>query len=168
MTRTEPADAWLAEAVSPGRHWFGLSGAADVLGTVLVMVRWAGLAWTAQGVMDGDRARAAEGLIAVAVAGLLALGAAWAAGAARERGGSAVSARLRERLAGALLPAGRRSREATPSAAALAMVDLVDDVADHAAQTEPLRRSAPPAMVAVLAITAALHWPAAIVLLLST
>jgi ATP-binding cassette, subfamily C, bacterial CydD len=168
VTRTESADAWLAEAVAPGRRWFDLSAAAAALETVLVMVRWAGLAWTAQGVMDGDRARAARGLVAVAVAGLLTLGAAWAAGEARERGGRAVSARLRERLAGALLPAGRRNREATPSAAALAMVDLVDDVADHAAQTEPLRRSAPPAMVAVLAITAALHWPAAIVLLLST
>jgi ATP-binding cassette subfamily C protein CydD len=163
-----PTDAWLAEAAAPGRRWFDLAAAATILETLLAIARWSGLAWTAQAVMDGDTAHAAQGLAALAAAGALALAAGWTAGELRRRGAQAVTDRLRHRLAGALLPAARRARDAAPAEAALAMVDLVDDVADHHAEVAPLRRSAPLAMLAVLAVTAALHWPAAIVLVLST
>jgi ATP-binding cassette subfamily C protein CydD len=48
------------------------------------------------------------------------------------------------------------------------MVELAQDVADYHAQTIPQRLSAPVSMIAVLLATAAVHWPAAIVLLLSS
>jgi ATP-binding cassette, subfamily C, bacterial CydD len=50
----------------------------------------------------------------------------------------------------------------------LAMVDLVDHVTDHHSLAGPMRRSLPLSMLAVLAVTAVVHWPAAVVLLLST
>ncbi|MEV1065397.1 ATP-binding cassette domain-containing protein [Streptomyces sp. NPDC050263] len=161
-------DAWLTECAAPGRHWFGLSGSAQALDTLFTIARWGALAWTAQAVMDRARAHETWGLVAFAVTSALAAGAGWSAGTLAERGARTVATGLRQRLTGALLPTARRISETGPAEAAWAMVDLADDVADHHARTAPLNRSAPLSMIAVLAVTAAVHWPAAIVLVLTT
>ncbi|MEU3619720.1 ATP-binding cassette domain-containing protein [Streptomyces sp. NPDC006872] len=167
-------DAWLTACAAPGRRWFNLSGTLQMLETLFTITRWGALAWTAQAVMDRAATHETRGLAAFAVTSVVAVGAGWTAGALAERGARAVATGLREQLTGALLPtagliptAGRIS-ETGPAEAALAVVDLVDDVADFHAQAAPLRRSAPLSMLAVLAVTAAVHWPAAIVLVLTT
>ncbi|WTJ90824.1 ATP-binding cassette domain-containing protein [Streptomyces sp. NBC_01537] len=175
MTTSEPttaetgrADSWLTACAAPGQRWFGLSGALLTVETVFTIARWGALAWTAQGVMNRSTSQDTLGLTAFAIAGTLAMAANWTAGMLGERGARAVSIRARQQLAGALLPTARRICDTGPAEAALAMVDLVDDVADYHAQVAPLRRSAPLSMLAVLAVTAAVHWPAAIVLVLTT
>ncbi|TPQ19441.1 ABC transporter ATP-binding protein/permease [Streptomyces sporangiiformans] len=161
-------DAWLTACAAPGRHWFGLSGTLRTLETLFTITRWGALAWTAQGALDRATAHETWGLAAFAVTSASAVGAGWAAGTLAERGGRAVSTGLRRQLTGALLPTAGRITEAGPAEAAWAVVDLADDVADFHAQVAPLRRSAPLSMLAVLAVTAAVHWPAAIVLVLTT
>ncbi|WP_405863708.1 ABC transporter ATP-binding protein/permease [Streptomyces sp. NBC_00005] len=176
MTTSEPvpadaprAEAWLTAMAVPGRRWFSLSGAFLTLETVFTIARWGALAWLAQGLLEHrGTSRETVGLAVFVIAGVLALTAEWFAGRLRERGARAVADRARQQLAGALLPPAGRTSDTGPAEAALAMVDLVDDVADYHAQVAPLGRSAPLSMVAVLAVTAVLHWPAAIVLLLTT
>ncbi|MGW7203095.1 ABC transporter ATP-binding protein/permease [Streptomyces sp. NPDC054837] len=159
---------WLAACAAPGRHWFGLSSALQTLETLFTIARWGALAWTAQAVMDRTAAHETFGLVAFAVTSALAVGAGWSAGTLATRGARAVATGLRRQLTGALLPTAGRISETGPAEAAWAMVELTDDVADFHAQTAPLSRSAPLSMIAVLAITAAVHWPAAIVLCLTT
>lgn len=161
-------DAWLAACAAPGRHWFGLSSALQTLETLFTIARWGALAWTAQAVMDRAAAHERWGLVAFAVTSALAVGAGWSAGTLATRGARAVATGLRQQLTGALLPAAGRISETGPAEAAWAMVDLADDVADFHAQTAPLSRSAPLSMIAVLAVTATVHWPAALVLTLTT
>jgi ATP-binding cassette subfamily C protein CydD len=162
-------DVWLAACAAPGRQWFLLAGTLQALETLFTIVRWGALAWTAQAVMD-DRAGAheARGLAAFAVASVGAVGAGWMAGTFAERGARAVATGLRRQLTGALLPTAGRICETGPAEAAWAMVDLPDDIADFHARTVPLSRSAPLSMIAVLAVAAGAHWPAAIVLVLTT
>ncbi|MEU5345647.1 ATP-binding cassette domain-containing protein [Streptomyces sp. NPDC020766] len=161
-------DAWLAACAAPGRRWFRLSGTFRTLETLFTITRWGALAWTAQAVMNRAGAHETWGLVAFAVTSVLAVGAGWTAGTLAERGARAVATGLRQQLTGALLPTAGRISEAGPAEAAWAMVDLAEDVADFHAQTAPMSRSAPLSMVAVLAVTAAVHWPAAIVLVLTT
>ena len=161
-------DARLTVCAAPGRHWFGLSGTFQTLETLFTITRWGALAWTAQGVMDRAVTHETWGLVAFAVTSVLAVGAGWTAGTLAERGARAVATGLRQQLTGALLPTAGRISQTGPAEAAWAMVDLADDVADCHAQAAPLRRSAPLSMLAVLAVTAAVHWPAAIVLVLTT
>ncbi|MFI1480577.1 ABC transporter ATP-binding protein/permease [Streptomyces sp. NPDC020747] len=161
-------DAWLAACAAPGRRWFRLSGTFRTLETLFTITRWGALAWTAQAVMNRAGAHETWGLVAFAVTSVLAVGAGWTAGTLAERGARAVATGLRQQLTGALLPTAGRISEAGPAEAAWAMVDLAEDVADFHAQTAPMSRSASLSMVAVLAVTAAVHWPAAIVLVLTT
>ncbi|WP_217240199.1 ABC transporter ATP-binding protein/permease [Streptomyces sp. AC555_RSS877] len=161
-------DTWLTACAAPGRRWFVLSGTFRTLETLFTITRWGALAWTAQAVMDRPTAHETRGLVAFAVTSALVVGAGWTAGTLAERGARAVATGLRQRLTGALLPATGRISETGPAEAAWAMVDLADDVADYHAQAAPLSRSAPLSMAAVLVATAAAHWPAAIVLLLTT
>lgn len=165
---TESDDAWLTASAAPGRHWFGLSGSAQVLETLFTIARWGALAWTAQAVLDRAATHETWGLVAFAVTSVLAVGAGWTAGTLAERGARAVATGLRQQLTGALLPTAGRISETGPAEAAWTMVELADDIADFHAQAAPLGRSAPLSMVAVLAVTAAVHWPAAIVLVLTT
>ncbi|WP_329222220.1 ATP-binding cassette domain-containing protein [Streptomyces sp. NBC_01485] len=166
--KSEHDDARLTGCAAPGRHWFGLSGTLRTLETLLTIARWGALAWTAQAVLDRAAVRETRGLVAFAVTGMLAVGADWTADTLADRGARAVATGLRRQLTGALLPTAGRISETGPAEAAWAMVDLADDVADFHAQAAPLRRSAPLSMLAVLAVTAAVHWPAAIVLVLTT
>ncbi|MCX4704551.1 ABC transporter ATP-binding protein/permease [Streptomyces sp. NBC_01373] len=161
-------DAWLTACAAPGRRWFGLAGTLQALETMVTITRWGALAWLAQGVLERAVTQETRGLAVFAVASALAVGAGWAADALAERGARAVATDLRRRLTGALLPAAGRTSETGPAEAAWAMVDLADDVADHHAQAAPLHRSAPLSMLAVPAVTAAVHWPAALVLVLTT
>ncbi|MFF4274226.1 ABC transporter ATP-binding protein/permease [Streptomyces sp. NPDC001536] len=161
-------DAWLAECAAPGRHSFGLASALQTLETLFTIARWGTLAWTAQAVMDRAAAHERWALVAFAVTSALAVGAGWTAGTLATRGARAVATGLRQRLTAALLPTAGRIGETGPAEAAWAMVDLADDVADFHARTAPLSRSAPLSMIAVLAVTATVHWPAAIVLALTT
>ncbi|MER6135588.1 ATP-binding cassette domain-containing protein [Streptomyces sp. NPDC001815] len=161
-------DAWLAACAAPGRHWFRLSGTLRTLETLFTITRWGALAWTAQAVMNRAGAHETWGLVAFAVTSVLAVGVGWTAGTLATRGACAVATGLRKQLTGALLPTAGRISETGPAEAAWAMVDLAEDVADFHAQTAPMSRSAPLSMVAVLAVTAAVHWPAAIVLVLTT
>ncbi|MER5182373.1 ATP-binding cassette domain-containing protein [Streptomyces sp. NPDC002896] len=161
-------DAWLTACAAPGRHWFGLSGTLQTLETLFTITRWGALAWTAQRVMDRAAAPETWGLAAFAVTSVLAAGAGWTAGTLAERGARAVANGLRQQLTGALLPTAGRISETGPAEAAWAMVDLADDVAAYHAQAAPLSWSAPLSMLAVPAVTAAVHWPAAIVLVLTT
>ncbi|HEX6356636.1 MAG TPA: ATP-binding cassette domain-containing protein [Actinophytocola sp.] len=163
MTTNETTQL-LAEAATPGRRWFVLSGALMTLETVCTIARWGALAWTAQGVLANSTAQAAHGVTGFVATSTVALAARWGAGGLRRRGARAVADGLRRRLTEALLPATRRDRDIAPAEAAMAMVDLVDDIADYHAETAPLRRSAPLSVVVLLAVTAVLHWPSAIVL----
>ncbi|WP_406464832.1 ATP-binding cassette domain-containing protein [Streptomyces sp. NBC_01622] len=162
-------DAWLTACAAPGRHWLLLAGTLRTLETLFTITRWGALAWTAQAVMN-DRAGVPEtcDLAAFVVASVLAVGAGWMAGTLADRGARAVATGLRQQLTGALLPTAGRISETGPAEAAWAIVDLPDDIADFHARTVPLSRSAPLSMIAVLAVTAAVHWPAAIVLVLTT
>jgi len=162
------AGSWLAEAAIPGRRSFALSGAALTLETVFTVARWAGLAWAAQGVLDRDTSQQGRGVAAFTVAAVLAIAAGWTAGKLRERGARTVANRVRRQVAGALLPTAPRTRDTGPAEAGFAMLDLVDDISDYHATIAPLRWSAPLSILTVLAVTAALYWPAAIVLTVST
>lgn len=161
-------DAWLTACAAPGRDWFRLSGTLQTLETLFTITRWSALAWMAQAVMDRAAAHETWGLVAFAVTSVLAVGAGGTAGTLAERGARAVATGLRRQLTGALLPTAGRISETGPAEAAWVMVDLADDVADFHAQAAPLSRSAPLSMLAVLAVTAVVHWPAAIVLVLTT
>lgn len=161
-------DEWLSSAGSPGRRWFRLAGAALTLETVLAVARWGGLAYAAGGALEGRAGAVIRGVAIVLGASALAALSAYAAGHARERGAREVRSGLRRRLVDALLPTALRHRDPDPAGAALAIVDLVEDIADYHATVAPQRFSAPLSTVAVLAVTAVLHWPAAIVLALST
>jgi ATP-binding cassette, subfamily C, bacterial CydD len=166
--RADGTRAWLEELGEPGRRWFDLSGGALALEALLSLGQWLGLARAAAGVMESSTSRVLTGLLGFALAGALASAARWVAGKLRERGAREIADRVRGRLLAHLLPAGRRTRETTSADAALAMVDLVDDVTDYHAEVMPLRRSAPFSMAVVLVATATLHWPAAIILVLSS
>jgi ATP-binding cassette subfamily C protein CydD len=67
-----------------------------------------------------------------------------------------------------LLPTGWRRAETDAATAAMACVELADDVADHHAQVLPQRLSAGVSMAVVLGVTAVVQWPAAVMLLLAS
>lgn len=71
---------------------------------------------------------------------------------------------LRRRLVAALLPSGHRAAEADPATASLATIELADDIAEHHAQALPRKLSAPVSMGVVFLVTAAVQWPAAVIL----
>jgi ATP-binding cassette, subfamily C, bacterial CydD len=172
VSRSEQERSWLKAAAAPGRTWLRLAAACHALETVFTVVQWAALARIAQGVL-ARRAQPTWPELGVLLAGgLLAGGAAWAAGRFQGVGRQRISGTIRQRLVAALLPsaAGTRRGEGGPDAAtaALATVELADDVADYHAQALPQRLSAPASMAVIFGVTAAVQWPAAAILLLST
>jgi ATP-binding cassette, subfamily C, bacterial CydD len=100
--------------------------------------------------------------------GLLAAGAAWSAARFQAAGRQRISGAIRHRLVAGLLPSGQRRGEPDAATAALATVELTDDVADYHAQTLPQRLSAPASMAVIFLVTAAVQWPAAGILLLAS
>jgi ATP-binding cassette, subfamily C, bacterial CydD len=68
---------------------------------------------------------------------------------------------------GGLLPSSQRRAEpeSSPATAALATVELTDELAEYHAQILPQRLSAPASMAVIFLVTAAVQWPAAVILL---
>jgi ATP-binding cassette subfamily C protein CydD len=139
-----------------------------VLETGLTVVQWVGLAWVAQRVLVHHTPPRWPQLGVLLGGGLLAAAAAAGAGRFQAAGRRRISSTLRERLVDRLLPMAGRRGDSDPAAAALAMVESSDDIADHHAQALPLRLSAPVSMAVVFGVTAVVHWPAAVILLLAS
>ncbi|MFI6833776.1 ABC transporter ATP-binding protein/permease [Kribbella sp. NPDC050241] len=165
-TATVEAGEWLAAAAAPGRRWLLLAAGCQALETTFTIVQWAGLAWVAHCVLDARPSWQGAGVLFGG--GLLAAGAAWRTARFQAVGRQRIAQAIRRRLVGGLLPAGQRHAEPDPATAALATVELTDDIADFHAQSLPQRLSAPVSMALILVITAMLQWPAAVVLLLAS
>jgi ATP-binding cassette, subfamily C, bacterial CydD len=165
---SEPVDAraWLKAAAAPGRRLLRLAAGGQVLQTAFTVVQWAGLAWVAQDMLAHRALPAWPALALLAGGGLASAAAAWAAARLSAAGGRTISSAIRERLVAGLLPAGARrpGREPDAATAALATVELADDVAGYHAHALPLHLSAPVSMAMIVAVTAAVQWPAAVVL----
>jgi ATP-binding cassette subfamily C protein CydD len=175
MTAEQPGGAasavdardWLKVAGAPGRGWLRVAATGQALQTACTIVQWAGLAWVARDVLDGARPQWA-GLGVLLAGGLLAAGAGWSAARCQAAGRQRIAHAIRRRLVAGLLPARPRRTEPDPATAALATVELTDHIADHHAQTLPQRLSAPVSMAVILLVTAAVQWPAAVILLLAS
>jgi ATP-binding cassette, subfamily C, bacterial CydD len=164
----EEARSWLQAVAAPGRGCLRLAAMCQALETVFTVVQWAALARVAQG-MFARRAQPSWPELAVLFAGgLLAAGAAWSAARFQAAGRQRISGAVRHRLVAGLLPSGQRRGEPDAATAALATVELTDDVADYHAQALPQRLSAPASMAVIFLVTAALQWPAAGILLLAS
>jgi ATP-binding cassette subfamily C protein CydD len=159
-------ERWLADAAVPGRARLRLAAACQVLETGCTAAQWAALAWVAQGVLQARLTW--PGLVVLAAAGVLAGALALGAARCQAVGGLRISRDLRRRLVAGLLPATARHGDPDAATAALATVELTDDVADHHATAFPLRLSAPVSMAVVFVVTAVVHWPAAVILLLAS
>jgi ATP-binding cassette subfamily C protein CydD len=169
MLTTEPPRRWLRAAAEPGRAALRLAAASQALETVFTVVQWAALAWVAQGVLDrGTRQPPWLGLGVLLGAGLLAAGANSKAARYQAQGRRRIAHAIRQQVVAALLPAVPRRGEPDAATAALASVELTDDVADYHAQNVPRRLSAPVSMAVVLVVTAVVQWPAAVILLLAS
>jgi len=162
------AARWLVQVAAPGRRRFVAAAGLVSLETVFTMGGWAGLALVAQALFDHESRLGGIGIGCMIGFGALSSLAGWSESKVRGTGWRAVAQQIRGQLAASLLPLGRRPRDPDPAPAALAMVELAQDVATYHAQTIPQRLSAPLSMAAVFLATAAVQWPAAIVLLLST
>ncbi len=170
-TATSPPDdvrVWLKAAAGPGRGRLRKAAACQVLETVFLVVQWAGLAWVAQDVLARRAMPASPALVMLGAGGLLTAAAVWAAGRCTAAGRKQIATDIRERLVAGLLPAGPRRAEPDPAAAALATVELADDVADYHAQALPLHMSAPVSMAIVFAVTAVAQWPTALILVVGS
>ncbi|WP_410790051.1 ABC transporter ATP-binding protein/permease [Kribbella sp. C-35] len=167
-TATVEAGEWLAAAAAPGRRWLRLAAGCQTLETTFTIAQWAGLAWVAREVLDGARP-SWQGVGILFGGGLLAAGAAWRTARFQAIGRQRIAQAIRRRLVAGLLPAGQqRHTEPDPATAALATVELTDDIADFHEQSLPQRLSAPVSMALVLGVTTMLQWPAAVILLLAT
>jgi ATP-binding cassette, subfamily C, bacterial CydD len=168
---TPKADAvrgWLNAAAVPGRSWLQLAATAQTLETVFTVVQWAALAWVAQGLVAGRMQLYWPALGLLFAGGILAAGATSSAARLQAAGRQRISRGIRQRLVTGLLPSGQRRVEPDAATAALAIVELTDDVADYHAQALPQRLSAPASMAVILLVTAVLQWPAALILVLAS
>ncbi|TCC16861.1 ABC transporter ATP-binding protein/permease [Kribbella speibonae] len=164
---TVEARNWLAATAAPGRQWLLLAAACQALDTAFTVVQWAGLAWVARDVLDGSRpSLPGSGLLLGG--GLLSAGAAWSTTRFQAAGRRRIAEAVRRRLVRGLLPRGRRQVDPDPATAAIATVESTDDIADFHAQALPQRMSAPVSMALILATTAMVQWPAAVILLLAS
>ena len=164
---TSDAREWLDSAAAPGRRWLLLAAGAQASETSFTVVQWTGLAWVARDVFGGGRP-SWQGSAILLGGGLLAAGAASCAARFQALARQRVAHSVRRRLVAGLLPAGQRQAEPDPATAAVAAVELTDDVADFHAQNFPQRVSAPVSMALILVIAAVVQWPAAVILLLAT
>lgn len=166
-TLPEGARGWLEAAAAPGRTWLRLAATCQALETVFTIVQWAALARVAQAVL-ARRAPTWPELGVLFAGGLLAGGAAWSAARFQAAGRHRIGRAIRQRLVAGLLPSGTRHGEPDAATAALATVELTDDVADYHAQVLPQRLSAPASMAVIFLVAAAVQWPAAAILLLAS
>jgi ATP-binding cassette subfamily C protein CydD len=130
MTAVEQeARRWLAAAAVPGRTLLRLAAACQVLETVFTVVQWTALAWIAQDALSRPTQPAWPALGVLFAGGLLAGGAAWSAAAFQATGGQRIAHAIRQRLVAALLPSRLRHDEPDAAMAALASIELTDDIA---------------------------------------
>jgi ATP-binding cassette subfamily C protein CydD len=162
------SESWLDDAAGPGRRSFASSGNLLVVEGALQAAQWAGIALVAQGALQRQADSFGWGVVLMLVAGLLAVAVGRRADRAALAGRMAVVQAIRQRLIGALLPGHARRITTEPAAAAHAVIELSEQVAEYHAAVIPLRRQAPASMVIILVIIGIVHWPAAIVLLVST
>src|SRR3954452_4354579 len=166
-TRSDGVRRWLDGAAAPGRTTLRLAGGCQVLETVFTIVQWAALAWVAQNVLVRRAPPTWPEFGVLLAGGLLAAGAGWSAGRFQAVGRRRIAHGVRGRLVAAVLPS-RRHREPEAATAALATVEVTDDIADYHAEALPQRLSAPLSMAVIFLVTAAVQWPAAGILLLSS
>ncbi len=171
---TSPGQArrWLTAAAVPGRRCLLLAAGCQVLETVFMVAQWAALAWIAQAALSHRSRPTWPQLVLLLASGLLSAAASWSAARSRAAARQRITRAIRRSLVAGLLPGPttRRERRGEPdaTAAALATMELTEDVADHQTQAVPLRLSAPCTMAVVFAVTAAVQWPAAAILLLAS
>jgi ATP-binding cassette subfamily C protein CydD len=164
----EASERWLDDAAVPGRRDFASSGRLLVVEGALQVAQWAGLALVAQGALNADVVLCGWGVTLMLAGGLAAFAVKRAADHAALAGALAVAQGIRQRLIAALLPNRARRTTTEPAAAAHAVIELTDQVAEFHAAVIPLRRQAPASMVLILVVIGIVHWPAAIVLVVST
>ncbi|PUB25559.1 ATP-binding cassette subfamily C protein CydD [Promicromonospora sp. AC04] len=157
-----------ADVGGAARRLFRASASLRVASSVAALARWAGVALVVTAVVARSPDEAFRGILVLAVGALLVVLADRGVEHFRDLGRREVADGVRSRLSTTLLPRDARRTTVAASDASLAMVDLVDDIAGYHASIGPLRRSAPAEMLLVLLLTAVLHWPAAIVLALSS
>jgi ATP-binding cassette subfamily C protein CydD len=166
--RTEQPGGRLQAAAAPGRRWLRLAAGCQVAEALFTVAQWAALAWIAQDTLAHPTLPTWLQLGALLAAGLLAAAATWGAARLQAAGRQRIAHAIRRRLVAGLLPTRERRGEPDPATAAVAIIELTDDVADHHAQTVPQRLSTPVSMAVVLLVTAVVHWPAAVILLLAS
>jgi ATP-binding cassette subfamily C protein CydD len=162
------ARGWLTSAAAPGCTFLRLAATCQALETVFTVVQWAALAWVAQDVFTRQAQSSWPALGVLFGGGLFAAGAAWSAARFQAAGRQRIAHGIRQRLVAGLLPSGHRRGEPDTATAALATIELTDDIADYHAQALPQRMSAPTSMAIVFLVTAAVQWPAAGILLVSS
>lgn len=167
-TPGQDSRAWLAAAAVPGHRPLWLAAACQVLETVFTVAQWTALAWIAADALNHRTQPTWTQAGFLLLGGLLAAGATWGAARSQAAGHRRISAAIRRRLVAGLLPSGWRRAETDAATAAMASVELADDVADHHAQVLPQRLSAGVSMAVVLGVTVAVQWPAAVMLLLAS
>ncbi|MCU1507057.1 MAG: hypothetical protein JWP05_2026 [Microbacteriaceae bacterium] len=162
------AAGWLTDAATVGNRQFRLSAALVVVQTIFSIVQWGGLALAAQGVMLHQATNSVLGLVVLIVAAALAALSGWGARSFASDGRIAVATGVRRAVLDAVLPQKVRTGDTEAAASAHALVELADDVADYHAAVVPLRLAAPASMILILGATMIVHWPAVILLILST
>jgi ATP-binding cassette subfamily C protein CydD len=167
-TTDREARGWLTAAATPGRGCLRLAAICQVLETVFTVVQWAALAWIAQAVLD-HRARPGWPELCILFAGgLLAAGATWSATRFQAAGRRRIADAIRQRLVAGVLPSKQPHGEPDAATAALATIELTEDIAEYHANALPQRLSAPASMAVILLVTAVVQWPAAVVLLFAS
>lgn len=170
-TADPPADReWLHRAGLPGRRSFRLAAAATVGAAGAGVLAWGALAWLVSTQAPAAAARSDPGP-ALAVLALAILVRAAAAHLARRRatqGRTAVARQLRNGLLATILPDRPPQVVAAGAAAAHNLLELTDAVATFHERATPARSAAAAASGVVLVVVAVVHWPAAVLLALST
>jgi ATP-binding cassette subfamily C protein CydD len=162
------AAGWLTDAAAVGTRQFRVSAALVVVQTIFTVLQWAGVAIVAQGVMLHQAEKSVLGLVVLVGGAALAALSGWAARSAAADGRIAVATGVRRAVLDSVLPQKVRTSDTEAAASAHALVDLADDVADYHSTVVPLRLAAPVSMMLILGATLIVHWPAAILLVLST
>jgi ATP-binding cassette subfamily C protein CydD len=162
--------AWLKDAGMPGLAAFRASAHAATAATLVVVLGWAAIAYAvgSSAQPGAGRGRLVAALVALAATAVLRAVAQHVSRRMARRGRDAVASALRRSLLAAVLPEVSGIPQMHGAQAAHALIELTDQVAGYHERTQPARRAAAPSSALVLVVVAALHWPVAVVLALST
>jgi ATP-binding cassette subfamily C protein CydD len=162
---------WLERTARPGRRCLRSAATATVCASAAGVAQWGALAWlAAAGLSPGQLLprRSWPALAVLATAVVLRAAAGRRGRAQAVRGGAAIAARLRAELLSAALPDAPRAVPAAGASTAHSVLELSTDIASYHERTAPARAAAAPSSGLVLVIVAITHWPAALLLMLST